>query len=129
MQGIGKDQWQGLILLFATTKDHFITISGDEPGAKKKGKKKREKKPAAPSLNPPRNDSPEDVAEVSVPVGPIPGGQRTPSTRNLEEMASKRNQVCRLNCFNTFHESPLTWIICMSFGYYILLSLGLKQQG
>lgn len=70
-------------------------VSGDEqPGTKKKGKKnKKEKKLAPPSPNPNRTDSPEDVAEVSVPVGPFPGGHRTPSTRNLEEMASKRNQV------------------------------------
>lgn len=70
-------------------------IAGNEqPGAKKKGKKnKKEKKLAPPSPNPPRNDSPEDVAEVSVPVGPLPGGQRTPSTKNLEEMARLGHQV------------------------------------
>ena len=76
----------------------FLCTGDDHrPAAKKKEKKnkKKDKKLAPPSPNPIlRNDSPddEDVAEVSVPVGPLPGGQRTASTKNLEEMG-RRNQV------------------------------------
>jgi len=60
----------------------FLCTGDDHrPAAKKKEKKnkKKDKKLAPPSPNPIlRNDSPddEDVAEVSVPVGPLPGGQR-----------------------------------------------------